>query len=130
MGLTHPGRALERFSLLMISRKLSTLSGIPPFSKNSFRLASVPALLVGFNLSFLIGALAWFFKLTKVVPFEFVEVFSKDPFLARYFFLFINDLPAFLRSSFSCFFHVSDLAIWSFSPSVPTAVKVSQGALF
>ena len=57
MGLTNPGRALERFSLLSISLKLLTLSGIPPFSTNSFRLACLLALLVGFNLSFLIGAL-------------------------------------------------------------------------
>ena len=58
MGLTNPGRALGRFSLLLISLKLSTLSGIPPFSTNSFRLASLLALLVGLNLFFLIGALA------------------------------------------------------------------------
>ena len=41
----------------MISLKLLTLSGIPPFSINLFRLASLLALLVGLNLSFLIGAL-------------------------------------------------------------------------
>ena len=34
MGLTNPGRALGRSSLLSISLKLSTLSGIPPFSTN------------------------------------------------------------------------------------------------
>ena len=85
MGLTNPGRALGRFSLLLISRKLLTLSGIPFFSINSFRLVLLLALLVGLNLSFLIGALAWFFKITKVVLFE---VFSKDPFLALYFFSF------------------------------------------
>ena len=57
MGLTNPGRALGRFSLLSISQKLLTLSGIPPFSTNSFRLASLLALLVGLGLSFLTGAL-------------------------------------------------------------------------
>ena len=56
-GLTNPGRALGRSGLPLISRKLSTLSGIPPFSTNLFRLASLLALLVGLNLSFLIGAL-------------------------------------------------------------------------
>ena len=56
-----------------------------PFSTNLFRLASLLALLVGPDLSFLIGALAWFFKITKVVPFESVEVFRKDPFLLQYF---------------------------------------------
>ena len=36
MGLTNPGRALGRFSLLLISRKLLTLSGIPPFPQTHF----------------------------------------------------------------------------------------------
>ena len=58
MGLTNPGRALGRSSLLLISRKFSTLSGILPFSTNLFRLAFLLILLVGLNLSFLIGALA------------------------------------------------------------------------
>ena len=49
----------------------------PPFSPNSFRLASLLALLVGLNLSFLIGALVWFIKLTKVAHYESIEVFGK-----------------------------------------------------
>ena len=57
----------------------------PSFSTKSFRLASLLALLVGLNLLFLIGALAWFIKITKVASFKFVEVFRKDPFLALYF---------------------------------------------
>ena len=57
MALTNPGRALGRFSLLSISLKLLTLSGIPLFSTNLFRLASLLALLVGLNLFFLTGAL-------------------------------------------------------------------------
>ena len=130
MGLTNPGRALGRFFPLLISLKLLTLSGIPPFSINSFQLACHLALLVGLNLSFLIGALAWSFKITKAVAFESVEVFHKDLFLASYFSLFINDLPASLPSSVSCSFDSDDLAIWSSSPSVPTAVEASQGALF
>ena len=44
--------------------------------------------------------------------------------------LFINDLPAFLPSSISCSLYADDLAIWSSSPSVPTAVEATQGALF
>ena len=44
--------------------------------------------------------------------------------------LFINDLPAFLPSSVSCSLYADDLAIWSSSPSVPTAVETTQGALF
>ena len=60
-------------------------SGIPLISTKLFRLASHLALLVGLNLSFLIGALLWFIKITKVVLFESVEVFRKDPFLAPFF---------------------------------------------
>ena len=44
--------------------------------------------------------------------------------------LFINDLPTTLPSSISCSFYADNLAIWSSSPSVPTAVEATQGALF
>ena len=44
--------------------------------------------------------------------------------------LFINDLPASLPSSVSCSLYADDLAIWSSSPSVSTAVETTQGALF
>ena len=50
MGLTNSGRVLARFSLLLISRKLLTVSGIRSFFINSFRLATLFALLVGLNL--------------------------------------------------------------------------------
>ena len=43
--------------------------------------------------------------------------------------LFINDLPASLPSSISSSFYADDLAIWSSSPSVPTVVEATQGAL-
>ena len=43
---------------------------------------------------------------------------------------FINDLLASLLSSVSCSLYADDLAIWSSSPSVPTAVETTQGALF
>ena len=116
MGLTNPGRALGRSCLLLISLKLLTLSGIRPFSINSFRLAFLLALLVGLNLSFLIGALAWFIKITKVVPFESIKEFCKNPFSALYFFL----------SSSMTFRHlcllsaaVSTLTIWPFGPPPP-----------
>ena len=131
MGLTNPGRALGQSSLLTISLKLLTLSDTPPFSINLFRLASLLTLLVGLNLSFLIGALVWFIKITKVVLFESVEVFRKDPFLALYFSL--SSLMIFLRflpSSVSCSLYADDLAIWSSSPSVRTAMDATQGALF
>ena len=44
--------------------------------------------------------------------------------------LFINDVPASLPSSVSCSLYADDLAIWSSSPSVLTAVEATQGALF
>ena len=44
--------------------------------------------------------------------------------------LFINNLPTSLFSPVSCSLYADDLAIWSFFPSVPTAVETTQGALF
>ena len=100
MGLTNPGWALGRSCLLLSSLKLLTLSGILPFSTNLFRLASLLALLIGLNLSFL------------------------GPVL---FSLFINDLLAALPSSISCSLYTDDL---SSTPSVSTALEATQGALF
>ena len=130
MGLTNPGRALGRSCLLSTSLKLLILSGISPFSTNSFWLASLLALLVGLNLSFLTAWLVWFFKITKVVPFESVEVFRKDSFLALFFSL--SSLMIFLLLCLlpSAALYADDLAIWSSCPSVPTAVEATQGALF
>ena len=117
MGLTNPGRAFGRFSLILISLKLLILSGIPPFSTNLFRLASVLALLIGLNLSFLIISLAWFMKITKATPFESVEVFRKDPFLALYFSLSLSMIfrSLYLLPSVALFM----LTIWSFGPPLP-----------
>ena len=55
----------------------SVMFGIPPFFTNLFRLVTILALLLEFNLFFRTGA-----------PFNFVKVFCKDPFLALYFSLF------------------------------------------
>ena len=117
MGLSNPGWALGRFSLLSISLKLLTLSGIPPFFINSFQLASLLALLDGLNLSFLIGALVWYFKITKAAPFESVEVFRRDPFLTLYFSLsslMIFRLLCLLPSA-----ALFTLTIWPFGPPPP-----------
>ena len=43
--------------------------------------------------------------------------------------LFINDLLASLPSSVSCSVYADNLGIWSSSPSVPTAMEATQGAL-
>ena len=117
MVLTNQDRALGRSSILSISRKLLTLSGSPLFSTNSFWLAPLLALLVGLKLFFLIGALVWFIKITKVVPFESVEVFCKEPFLALYFSLsslMIFRLLCLLPSA-----ALFTLTIWSFGPHPP-----------
>ena len=92
-------------------------SGISPFSINSIRLASLLALLVGLNLSFLIGALALFIKIAKAAPFECDEVFRKDPFLALYFSLSSSMIfrPLCLLPSVALF----TLTIWPFGPSPP-----------
>ena len=136
MGLTNPGRALGRFYLLSISLKLLTLSGIPPFSTNSFRLASLLALLVGLNLSFLIGALVWFFKITKVVRFVSVEMFRKNPFLSLYFSLSIHQrsscLSAFFRQLLSLRWRSGHLILFPLGPHCGgghTRSSVSIGAL-
>ena len=120
MGLTDPSRTLGRFSQLSTTPKLLTLSGIPPFSTNLFQLASLLALIVGLNLSFLIGMLRWFFKITKVVPFESAKVFRKDPFLALCFSLFSAMILLLLCLLPSAVLFM--LTIWSFGPSPPRSL--------
>ena len=48
-GFNKPRPGSRTILATMISLKLSTLSGIPPFSINSFRIASLLALLVGYT---------------------------------------------------------------------------------
>ena len=74
-------------------------------------------MLVGLNLSFLIGALAWFIKITKAAPFDSIEVFRKDPFLALFFSLSLSiifRLPCLLLSA-----ALFTLTIWPFGPPPP-----------
>ena len=131
MAVTNPGQALGQSSLLLISQKLSTLPVNPPFCTNSFWVACLLALLIGLNLSFLIGALAWFIKITKVIPFESVKLFCKNPFLALYFSLSSSMIFQFLWLLLSAALFM--LTIWPFGPPPPrspTAVEAIQGALF
>ena len=66
----------------------------------------------------------------KSAPFESVEVFCKDPFLVLYFSLYSLMIFRLLCLLPSAALYADDLAIWSSSPSVPTAVETTQGALF
>ena len=65
----------------------------------------------------MIRTLAWFIKITKVVPFESVEVFRNDPFLAPYFSpysLMILRLLCLLPSA-----ALFTVTIWPFGPPPP-----------
>ena len=116
-GFNKPRWALGRFSLLLISLNLLTLSGIPPFSTNSFRLACQLALLIGLDLFFLTGTLVWFFKITKVVPFDSIEVFCRNPFLALFFSL--SSLMIFLLLCLLPSAALFMLTIWPFGAPPP-----------
>ena len=120
MGLTKP-RPGSGTILCTIDFSKAFDSVWHPALFNKLILAGLPglALFVGLNFSFLIGALARFIKITTVFPFESVKVFRKDPFLALYFSLFINDFPVFLSSSVSCSLYADDLTVWSSSPRSP-----------
>ena len=59
----------------------------------------------------------WFFKITKVVAFESVEVFRKDPFLALYFSL--SSLMIFRSLCLLPSAVLFTLTIWPFGPPLP-----------
>ena len=71
----------------------------------------------------------WFFKITKVVPFGSVEVFRRDLFLVLYFSLTSSMIFWLVCLLPSAALYADDVATWSSSPSVPTAVEATQGAL-
>ena len=99
------------------------------FSTNISQLAFLFALFVGLNLSFLIGSLAWFIKITSH-SFRVLRGAPQGSFIVPVLFsLFINNLSVPLPSSIGCSLYADDLTIWSSSPSVPAAVEAKQGAL-
>ena len=119
MGLKNPGRAFGQFSLISISLKLLIPSGILPFSINSFRLASLLALLVGLNLSFLIGALAWFIKSQKSL---LLSLLRCSPRIRCWPCTFLSSLMIFL---FLCLFPSAalfTLTIWPFGLTLPRSL--------
>ena len=124
MSLTSTARAQGRFLPRSTFLKLSTLSGIHLFSTNLFWLAFFLALYIELNFSFLIGACVAFQNHKS-------RFFRAHRAILRSvsFSLSINDLPASLPSSVSCSLCANNLAICSFSPSVPAAVEAIQCAL-
>ena len=111
MGLANPGRALRPSYNFC---KAFDSVWHPALFHKLISAGPLLGLLVGLNLSLLIGMLAWYIKITKVVPFESVEVFRKNPFLGLYFSLFSSMIfLASLPSSVSCSLYADDLAIRS-----------------
>ena len=131
MGLTNPGRAVGRSCLLSISLKAFDSVWHPALFHKLISAGLLLALLVGLSLSFLIGALVWFIKITKVVPFESVDLFRKDPFLALYFsrYSLMIFWPFCLLPS-AALFTLTICPFGSPPPWSPTAVEATQGALF
>ena len=117
MGLRNPGRALEQFSLLLISQKLSALSGLAPcFARWTQSFPSDRRACVVYQ-----NHKTRSLQVRRGVP--------QGSVLSPVFFsLFINDLPASLPSSVSCSLYADCLVVWS-SSSVPTVVEARQGAL-
>ena len=114
-GFNKPRRGSKTIlSIIDFSKAFDSIWHLVLFQK--LIMTGLPhAFLVGLNLFFLIGALAWFIKITKTVSCKSVEVFQKDLFLALFFSLsssIIFRLLCLLPSAV-----LFTLAIWLFGPS-------------
>ena len=130
MVLTNPGQAFIWFSLLLISSKLSTVWHPALFHK--LISAGLPPCFARWTQSFLSDRhTCMVYQNHRSCSFRVHWGVLQGSILGRVlFFLFINNLPASLPSSVSCSLYVDDVAIRSSSPSVPTVVEATQGALF
>ena len=131
MGLTNPGRALGRPSLLSISRKLFK-SALYPAQFHKLISAGLSPCFARWTQSFFSDRRACVvYQNQKSRSFRVRRGVPQGSVLGPVFFsLFINDLPASLPSSFNCSLYADDLAIWSSSPSVPTAVEALKELCF
>ena len=130
MGLTNPSQALGRFSTIDFSKAFDSVWHSALFHK--LILAGLPPCFARWTQSFLSDRRASVvFQNHKSRSFRVRQGVPQGSVLGPVLFsLFFNDLPASLPSSISCSLYADNLAIWSSSPSVPTAVEATQGALF
>ena len=104
---------------LMFFRKRLTVSGTRSFPQTHF--GGPLSLFCSLNSILpLIDALAWFNRITIVVPLESVEVFRKDPFLALYFSLSSSMIFRHLCLLLSVTLFM--LTIWTFGPLPPRSL--------
>ena len=130
MGLTNPGRALRRFSTIDFSKAFDSVWHPALFHK--LISAGLSPCFARWTRSFLSDRRACVvFQNHKSRSFRVRRGVPQGSVLGHVLYsFFINDLSASLPSSVSCSLYADDLAMWSSSPSVPTAVEATQGALF
>ena len=131
MGLTNPGQALGTI-LATIDFSKAFDSVWHPTLFHKLISAGLPPCFAHWSQSFLSDRHACVvFQNHKSRSFRVRQDVPQGSVLGPVLFsLFINDLPASLPSSVTCSVFADDLAIWSSSPSVPTAVEATQRVLF